>query len=288
MMARMAMGKFHRQNIMGKRQDDVAHKHPGSDTSGACEQSALRPSTDCVNCAEPASLITTLEVGVLNEQGRKIEIADEISNAKTKHAENNVERLDGDRLSMIVQILKNVDWGRFSRLCSSLGSELNDHQWRFLKALFLENAVSQYSGGTLTYIGEKGRDFVVPSMNVTIEMKYTSEALYAGKKTVMRENTKEITLMNSKGTNTHVNLPDTYADYLLIVEQRGAAIISKENLKKYVEAKGDSLTAKIPTSELTVISQPTDGVVVGGTDITNLKIKDKFGEIIMDIINSAR
>ena len=186
----------------------------------------------------------------------------------------------------IIDILKNVDWGRFSRLCTSLGSELNDHQWRFLKALFLENAVAQYSGGMLTYVGETGRDFVVPSLNLSVEMKYTSEALYSGKKTTMRENCKEITLLNSKGTNTHKNLPDTYADYLLIVEQRGAAIISKENLKKYVKANGDSLTAKIPTSELTVISQPTSVAVVEGGS-TELKIKEKFGAIIMDIINSA-
>ena len=192
--------------------------------------------------------------------------------------------------TQLIDILKNVDWGRFSRLCTSLGSELNDSQWRFLKAVFLENAVAQYSGGMLTYVGEseRGCDFVVPSLNLKIEMKYTSEALYPGKKTTMRPNSKNITLMNSKGTNTHDSLPETYADYLLIVEQRGAAIISKENLKKYVKVNGDSLSAKIPTSELTVISQPSD-LVLGGAvaEAADLKIKEKFGAIIMDIINSA-
>ena len=189
----------------------------------------------------------------------------------------------------IIDILKNVDWGRFSRLCTSLGGELNDPQWRFLKAVFLENAVAQYSGGMLTYVGEseRGCDFMVPSLNLKIEMKYMSEALYPGKKTTMRPNSKDITLMNSKGTNTHDSLPETYADYLLIVEQRGAAIISKENLKKYVKVNGDSLSAKIPTSELTVISQPSD-LLLGGAvaEAVDLKIKEKFGAIIMDIINS--
>ena len=192
--------------------------------------------------------------------------------------------------TQLIKILKNdVDWGRFSRLCTSLGSALNDPQWRFLKAVFLESAVAQYSSGMLTYVGEseRGCDFMVPSLNLKIEMKYMSEALYPGKKTTMRPNSKEITLMNSKGTNTHDSLPETYADYLLIVEQRGAAIISKENLKKYVKVNGDSLSAKIPTSELTVISQPSD-LLLGGAvaEAVDLKIKEKFGAIITDIINS--
>lgn len=188
--------------------------------------------------------------------------------------------------SQLIDILKGINWQRFATLCSSLGNELNDQQWRFLKAVFLENAVAEYSNGMLVYVGDEknGCDFVVPSLNnVKIEMKYTTEALYSGKKTTIRDKCKNITLLNSKGTNTHSNLPDSYADYLLIVETRGAALVSKETLKKYVVSNGDSLSAIVPTSELNIIFEPSDIII---TEKQNLKIKERFMSVITEIINS--
>lgn len=188
--------------------------------------------------------------------------------------------------SQLIEILRGINWQRFATLCSSLGNELNDQQWRLLKAVFLENAVAEYSKGTLVYVGDEknGCDFVVPSLNnAKIEMKYTAEALYSAKKTTIKEKCKAITLLNSKGTNTHSNLPESYADYLLIVETRGAALISKEKLKKYVVSNGDSLSAVIPTSELTVIFQPSDIVI---SEKQDLKIKERFMSVITEIINS--
>jgi len=188
--------------------------------------------------------------------------------------------------SQLIDILKSINWQRFATLCSSLGNELNDQQWRFLKAVFLENAVAEYSNGMLVYVGDEknGCDFVVPSLNnAKIEMKYTAEALYCAKKTTIRDKCKAITLLNSKGTNTHSNLPESYADYLLIVETRGAALISKEKLKKYVVSNGDSLSAVVPTSELNIIFQPSDIVI---SDKQDLKIKERFMSVITEIINS--
>lgn len=186
----------------------------------------------------------------------------------------------------VVEVLKNnINWQRFVNLCASIGNELNSPQWRFLKAVFLESAVAAYSKGMVTYVGEseRGCDFVIPSLNnAKIEMKYTAEALYTAKGTARRD-CKSVTLLNSKGTNTHLALPEEYADYLLIVESRGASLISKENLQKYVVVKGDSLTACIPTSELTVIFQPTD---LGEIIKKDLGIKAKFLELISDIVEN--
>ena len=47
--------------------------------------------------------------------------------------------------NQVIHVLQAIDWQRFNKLCASLGSELNDQQWRFLKAAFLERAVASYS-----------------------------------------------------------------------------------------------------------------------------------------------
>ena len=190
--------------------------------------------------------------------------------------------------AQVVEILKNIDWQKFHNLCSSIGSELNDAQWRFLKAVFLENAVASYSNSQLTYVGneEVGCDFFITALNnLKIEMKYTTEALFSAKKFTLRKNTKQITLLNSKGTNTHANLPDTYSDYLLVVEMNGAAIISKEKLKKYVTSNGDSLSAIIPTDDMHIIFTPADITMM--SEKKKLSIKEKFMSVINEIINDV-
>lgn len=190
----------------------------------------------------------------------------------------------------VEEVLRSVDWQRFNKLCSSLGSELNDQQWRFLKAAFLERAVSSYSNNLLVYVGDdkNGCDFIIPSLNnATVEMKFTAEALFNPKKAVPKDKCKAITLLNSKGTNTHQNLPESYAQHLLIVEARGAAFITKDKLMQYVVSNGDSLTAVIPTAELTFVFQPSDLLLTGEKETTALNIKNKFLSVIDDIINSV-
>ena len=184
----------------------------------------------------------------------------------------------------IKDILTQVDWPRFCKLADSIGPELNDKQLRFLKAIFLETAVASYSHSKLVYVGDSmnGCDFLVPELdNAKIEMKYTTDALYTAKGNTLRPVCQQITLLNSKGTNTHTNLPDTYADYLLIVGRRGAALIDKETLKKYVTSNGDSLSCCIPTSELIQIFAPSDLPVI---EPKPLHIKKRLLAFIQEII----
>jgi hypothetical protein len=156
-----------------------------------------------------------------------------------------------------------------------------------VKAVVLEKAVETFSDGMLSYVGDEvnGCDFVIPSLNnTTVEMKYCTEALYHKKHKTLKAKTKTITLLNSKGTNTHQNLPDDYSDYLLIVETYGAAVISKENLKKYVISNGDSLSATIPTNELTIIFSPSD--VEDSSVYKSINIKQQFLTIISAVLSS--
>jgi len=184
----------------------------------------------------------------------------------------------------VVTVLQTINWQKFVNLCETIGKDLNSPQWRFLKAIVLESSLEVYSDGKMKYVGEEetGKDFVLPGLqNESIEMKFTEEALYAKKKTTPREKSKSITLMNSKGTNTHTCLPQHYADFLLIVEKRGAGIISKENLQKHVIVNGDSLTAVIPTSELIMIFEPSD---VKAPKKGNVNIKKRILDAIQDVI----
>lgn len=187
----------------------------------------------------------------------------------------------------LIKILKTIDWQKFHNLCMSLGNELNDMQWRFLKAIFLEKSVEFFSDDQLTYVGneKQGCDFIVPSLNnLKIEMKYANEVLF-NRKLLLKKNTKQITLLNSKGTNVHSNLPINYSDYLLIVEMNGAAIISKEKLKEYITVNGDSLSAIIPTNELEIIFAPYD-INISSENI-NLHIKEKIMHLINEVIRNT-
>ena len=108
---------------------------------------------------------------------------------------------------------------------------------------------------------------------------YLAVKNYAKKKT-----TSEIKLMNSNGTNTHSGLPDTYSDYLLIVDLNGAGLISKENLKKYIILGGDGIKAKLPIDILHIVFQPSD---IRETNKKDLRIKEIFMNTINEIVNSV-
>ena len=197
----------------------------------------------------------------------------------TEINEQNTTHEESQEMSSIIKLLKNnIDWNGYRKLCLSIGSELNDPQHRFVKSLFLEEGLSDLSNNTLVYVGDKmdGCDFIIPSLNnAKIEMKHVNCSLFSDKKSILRKDTKPITLLNSKGTNKHVNLPDSYSDYLLITEEKGAALISKNKLKSFVKSNGDSLTAKIPTSELILLFTPSD-IKPSLTEVSNLNLKKEF------------
>lgn len=170
----------------------------------------------------------------------------------------------------LAQHLKSsIDWQRFANLCASLGNQLNDAQWRFFKAIVFENSMEVYSDGSVQYLGEEGCDLAVTidSQVYRVEMKYTEHALYTAKGQRPRSVSQAITLMNSKGTNTHSTLPNNYADYLLVVGLRAAAVISKTDLSQYIKLNGDSISAQIPTEHMEFVFAPQDITTVKLTDL---------------------
>jgi hypothetical protein len=161
-------------------------------------------------------------------------------------------------VSVVANFLqKEVNWTKFVNLVTSIGPQFNDAQWRFLKAIVFEKAVEAFSEKKLVYVSQVGCDFIIPSLNnAKVEMKYTEDVLYTEKSRIPRKNAQSITLMNSKGTNSHTGLPDEYADFILIVGRRGAAIVDKPTISSYIKINGDSITATIPTDKMTFIFTP--------------------------------
>ena len=189
-------------------------------------------------------------------------------------------------VSVVANFLqKEVNWTKFVNLVTSIGPQFNDAQWRFLKAVVFEKAVEAFSEKKLVYVAQVGCDFIIPSLNnAKVEMKYKEDVLYTEKSRVPRKNAQSITLMNSKGTNVHTGLPDEYADFILIVGRRGAAIVDKPTIGNYIKINGDSITAVIPTDKMSFIFTPD--TVTAATDIQsggaiNLK------QTILDAISDA-
>ena len=156
---------------------------------------------------------------------------------------------------------KNINWQRFVNLAASLGNQLNDAQWRFFKAIVFENSMEAYSDGSVKYVGDEGCDLLVTIGKKVhrVEMKYTEHALYTAKGKKARDFCQSVTLMNSKGTNTHKDLPPNYADFVLVVGCRAAALVDKPTLKAYCNFNGDSIsTNKMPTSVMNFVFTPQD------------------------------
>ena len=177
---------------------------------------------------------------------------------------------------------KNVDWQKFVNLAHSLGDQLNDAQWRFFKAIVFENSMESFSDGSVRYVGEEGCDLMVKIKNkeYRVEMKYMEGAWYTqgGKsKPRLRNQCKGIILMNSKGTNTHTTVPDTYADFLLVVGLRGAAVIDKPTLKQYTTKHGDSIQADIPSDVVDFVFTPND---VKAPTLQKINLRQELNEAV--------
>lgn len=169
----------------------------------------------------------------------------------------------------VAQHLKaSINWQRFATLADGLGRQLNDAQWRFFKAIVLESSMEAYSDGSVKYVGQEGCDLLVTIEGVEhrVEMKYMEGALY-NKRGRVRDRVKGVTLMNSKGSNTHKDLPLHYADFLLVVGLRGACLLSKKNLRKYITINGDSISADFPVSRAEIVADPQQMTVVNKQQI---------------------
>jgi hypothetical protein len=187
-------------------------------------------------------------------------------------------------LELAQHLRSAVNWQRFVNLAASLGSQLNDAQWRFFKATVLENSVEAYSDGSVQYVAQEGCDLLVrvgSCVPARVEMKYTEHALYSPRGQRPRVYSSSIVLMNSKGTNTHQSLPQSWADYLLIVGIRAAALIDRAALEQHLLINGDSITARVPTASVQWIFDPS---TVREPTVTQIDLREQLNSAVKQVI----
>jgi len=182
----------------------------------------------------------------------------------------------------------NVNWQKFVNLSHNLGRQFNDPQWRFFKAVIFENAIAAFSDGSIKYVALEGCDHhvTIDDHVYTVETKYVEHALFAPRSSHPRHLSQCITLMNSKGTNTHRTLPANYADYLLVIGSRGAAMIDRVQLEQWIDIKGDSITAQIPTHCMDFVFTPQ--TISGPTNNTEINLRRDITETLFRAIQQMQ
>ena len=154
------------------------------------------------------------------------------------------------------ELKTHVNFARFAKHVKALGNQCNDRQWRFAKGLILELSFEMCSNGNLKYVSQLGTDYIMPNYkNTSIEFKFEQKPLF-GKRGNMSKHINP-TLMNSRGTNKYVELPSTYADYLIYATPNGALLFDKATVSNHLKISGDSITGNLPTNEGVILADPT-------------------------------
>jgi hypothetical protein len=203
---------------------------------------------------------------------------------------NTMENINNTEADIIKNLSEKINWQEVHNLICRIGKNFDSKQERFIKALFIEKGIASYSSNYLKYVGNEkdGCDFLIEknNSNIKIEMKYITNAFYTDKTFKLKKDCGEIKLMNSNGNNKHKELPNDYADYLLVVGRIGAGIISKKDLELFTKYKGDSISANIPCNKFIMVS--TKNNIQIGTEKEDLNIKNKFNKFIQDTIENKK
>jgi len=179
----------------------------------------------------------------------------------------------------------NVDWNLMYSLTDTIGKTMNAPKDRFEKSDLLEKALSVFSvDEKIEYINAPGMDHFYKHFGVSAEMKYSTNGLYSIKKPktkkiiVLKEEVKNIRLENPNSGTLRTELSPTYADFLLLMDINGAAIIDKSTLKKYLNFGPGFVDANnIPINEFAMIFNACNNVTrTVKTNFNYKEEKDKF------------
>jgi len=124
-----------------------------------------------------------------------------------------------------------------------LGSQLNEPSERFMKSRVIEKSLCVYNKipDDLVWVNQKGRDTYIKSIDEFVEIKFQNNLMYTKKGNRKKIVGKDIKLLNSNGTNKRTGLPIDYADNILLLEARGAALLKKPG-PEMLKFNGDSIT----------------------------------------------
>ncbi len=187
----------------------------------------------------------------------------------------------------------NVNWHSFYSLISAVGDTLNGQKDRFDKSDLIEKALEVFSNGAIKYVNANGVDHILTNLqDTTQEMKFSRSMFYGVKVTQRKTRLQErmisvgkldrpltIKLFNSMGENKKTELPSSYADYLLVVDNYSAGVIDVQQLKPYIKAAGDGISAvNVPHELFAMVVDPGDYEVRNSGYLDYKQIKNKYQE----------
>lgn len=152
-------------------------------------------------------------------------------------------------ISKLIEELKNeIDWDfYFSYLNSTKNQKEESNHDRFWYA-GLRHKILKRCSKKITVINQNGRDLIFNNEHY-IEIKYSNKGFINKNNKQKRELILEIKLLNSNGNKTKNCLPDTYADFILLIEPYAAYIICKKDLEKFLnfDKPGQVVARNIPS-----------------------------------------
>jgi hypothetical protein len=184
-----------------------------------------------------------------------------------------------------------VDWNKFYSVVDTIGKSLNGAKDRFEKSDLFEGALEAYSKNQeIKYVNENGVDHLLPKINTNLEMKFSSGGLYhvrkpkTEKKVILKDKISSIRLVNTNSDTVRTALPDNYADFLVLVDVNGAAVISKETLKKYLRfGQGHIEAQNIPISEVAIVIGPDSKIK--RKELSNFNYKEAKKKFQLDFLS---
>jgi hypothetical protein len=172
----------------------------------------------------------------------------------------------------------SIDANRYATLIASLGNQLNERMDRFAKAKFIEMSLQSYTNGRLKYVNDEGRDHIDTSNGLDLEFKYMANGLFT--KTGKPKATIKVKLKNSLGKNKGTTIENP-ADFYMLGQQDSIAIISGEDIKKYLVAVPDGIEAHIPFDAVNFVFEK-----IGMNRLVDVNFKEKQTTWMWSIIES--
>ena len=148
-----------------------------------------------------------------------------------------------------------MDWNLIFTAVSTFQHYFNERLVRMLKSYLLSEGIQIFSNNKLHFLDETGYDFVTDFLGkkVKIEFKH-GKNLFQGDKTSY---TKSIKLDSTNGQSSFFKDYEKTFDYLLLIDEKMSAIISYEDVQKYIKNNGDGRSVRIHKKDLTFIKECT-------------------------------
>ncbi len=165
--------------------------------------------------------------------------------------------------SFISALQKYVDWQRFFRLVSAIGTSLDGPKDRFDKSSILESAVAYYCSRPKMLVWVDGahhdHEFTLDRVSATVEMKF-SHSLMSTSATGKLKRQTTARLRNVLSSNDRADrkrrFQSNLADYLLLADHRRIGVLDRRTVIRHADFEAsDCIHLVIPTTKVALVAE---------------------------------